>query len=287
MSTQEALQEYDNCAAKIFSKENKKKWSISERFQATALQKAVEGLVEKRGMGERMWDPTAPEKGKAIVCVMPSQYIGQMRVVRTFPGDSGVDDQWDREITIWQAARATTAASSFFKPQKLGSGPTAQTYIDAAIGVNNPVVPLLKEAVQEFGTGRRLGCVVSIGTGTRDLKLGRALNGLKNLTQGPRYYVHLINTLKSMATDAEAAHRELQSKLLPFPGSYFRFNVPEAAEQVKLHHYQKIPELKAMTTKYLANEEVTAQVREIAEGLQTDGFGHGLTLGLIRKDARL
>ena len=286
MSTQEALQEYDNCAAKIFSKENKK-WSISERFQATALQKAVEGLVEKRGMGERMWDPAAPEKGKAIVCVMPSQNIGQARVVRTFPGDSGVDDQWDREITIWQAARATTAASSFFKPQKLGSGPTAQTYIDAAIGVNNPVVPLLKEAVQEFGTGRRLGCVVSIGTGTRERKLGRALNGLKNLTQGPRYYVHLINTVKSTATDAEAAHHDLQSKLLLFPGSYFRFNVPEAAEQVKLHHYEKIPELKAMTTKYLANEEVTAQVCEIAEGLQTDGFDHGLTLGLIRKSIRL
>jgi hypothetical protein len=42
-----------------------------------------------------------------------------------------------------------------------------------------------------------------------------------------------------------------------------------------------------MTTKYLENEEVTAQVREIAEGLQTDGFDHGLTLGLIRKDTRL
>jgi hypothetical protein len=128
---------------------------------------------------------------------------------------------------------------------------------------------------------------VSIGTGTRDLKLGRALNGFKNLTQGPRYYFNLINTVKSMATDAEAAHCDLQSKLLLFPGSYFRFNVPKAAEQVKLHHYQKIPELKSMTTKYLENEEIAAQVREIAEGLQTDGFAHGLTLGLIRKDSRL
>ncbi|KAK4151190.1 hypothetical protein C8A00DRAFT_17376 [Chaetomidium leptoderma] len=281
MSTEEALQEYDNCSAKIFASKNKKTWSISERFQATALQEAVEGIVKQRGRGERMRDPENPPKGKVVVCVMPSNCIGKPRLVRSFSGDPGDDDQWDKDIAIWEAARATTAASSFFKPQKLGSGATAQTYIDAAIGVNNPVVSLLDEAVKEFGSGRRLGCVVSIGTGTRDIQLGRALSGIRNFVQGPRFYIHLIKTLKSTATDAEDAHRQLQSRLLPFPGSYYRFNVPEAAEAVGLHHYKKMPVLKSLTAEYLGREEIATQVRKIAEGLQTDVFDHGLTLGLI------
>ncbi|EAQ92675.1 hypothetical protein CHGG_00910 [Chaetomium globosum CBS 148.51] len=283
MSTREALDEYDNCAAKIFSKSNRKKWSVSERFRATALQEAVEGIVKARGLGETMWDPERPDKGKAIVCVMPSKSIEDARVVRSFPGDPG-EPQWDRNITIWQAARATTAASSFFKPQKLGDGPEAQTYIDAAIGANNPIKYLLDEAVLEFGTGRRLGCVVSIGTGTRHIELGRAITGLKNFVQAPGWYIHLIKALKSKATDAEEAHRQLQSRLVRFPGSYFRFNVPEAAEKVGLHHYEKMPELKSLTAGYLGERAISEQVQKIAEVLKTDVFHHGLMLGHLSLD---
>lgn len=278
MSTREALDEYDNCAAKIFSKDNRKRWSLSERFRATALQEAVEGIVKARGLGERMWDPQCPDKGKAIVCVMASNSIEDARVVRSFPGDPD-DPQWDENITIWQAARATTAASSFFKPQQLGDGAEAQTYIDAAIGANNPVKYLLDEAVLEFGTGRRLGCVVSIGTGTRHIELGRAITGLRNFAQAPSWYIHLIKALKSKATDSEEAHRQLQSRLARFPGSYFRFNVPEAAEKIGLHHYEKMPELKLLTTDYLSDKAISGQVRKIAEVLKTDVFHHGLVLG--------
>jgi hypothetical protein len=182
---------------------------------------------------------------------------------------------------IWQAARATTAASSFFKPQKLGSGPTAQDYIDAAIGVNNPVEYLLKEAVDEFGSGRRLGCVVSIGTGTRDVRLGRAMTGVRNWIHAPTYYVHLLKTLKNTATDGEETHRRLQSRLLLFPGAYYRFNVPGVAEQVGLDQYKKISNLKILTARHLGKEEVVKQVRQVAVGLKTDKFGHGLTLGHV------
>jgi hypothetical protein len=140
---------------------------------------------------------------------------------------------------------------------------------------------LLQEAVDEFGSGRRLGCVVSIGTGTRGVKLEAAVGGLRNLVQAPGYYIHLIQTLKSTATDGEETHRRLQERLRPFPGSYYRFNVPEAAEQVKLHHYQKIPVLKSLTAKYLGRREIAEQVSQVAETLHTDTFDHGLTLGHV------
>lgn len=276
MSTKEALEEYDNCAAKIFALKNRKVWSLSERFGSHALEKVVQGIVKSRGMGEMMYDPERPDKGKTVVCAMPSDCIGTPALVRS-SRDPDEDHPWDEGITIWQAARATTAASSFFKPQKLGSGPTPRKYIDAAIGANNPVRYLIDEAVAEFGTGRRLGCVVSIGTGTRDLQL----IGLRSFLQTPKYYFKLIGALKTTATDCEETHRQLQSKLAPFPGSYFRFNVPEVAELVKLNHYKKIPKLKSLTAAYLAREEVASEIEQVAEGLKTEAFDHGLTVGHI------
>jgi hypothetical protein len=276
MSTNEALQEYDNCAAKIFSRENRKKWSLSDKFQATALQEAVQDIVKERGLGEHMRDPESRSKGKAIVCVMPSGSIGRPHFVRSFYGDPGTEENWDDGVMIWEAARATTAASNFFKPQKLGRGKSAQSYIDAAIGVNNPVDYLLAEAVQEFGSARRLGCVVSIGTGTRDVKLERGF--------APAYLFRIISTLKNTATDGQETHRRLQSRLSPFPGAYYRFTVPDAAEKVGLHHYKKIPLLKTLTAEYLARQDVARQIEQIAEGLHNDDFYHGLTLGHICTD---
>ncbi|KAK4145440.1 uncharacterized protein C8A04DRAFT_10577 [Dichotomopilus funicola] len=284
MSTKEALQEYDNCAAQIFRLGNRK-WSLSERFRSAALQAAVEGIVKRRGLGELMRDAQRHKKGKTIVCVMPSKLIEKPRVVRSFAGDPG-ERHWDANITIWQAARATTAASSFFKPQKLGGegDDIEQTYIDAAIGANNPVGYLLDEAVLEFGAGRRLGCVISIGTGTRLLEVGRVMTGIRNFLLAPSWYIQLIKTLKAKATDAEEAHRQLELRLAPFPGSYFRFNVPDAAAKVGLHHYKRMPTLKSLTKAYLADKKVNAQVSQIAELLKTDGFEHGLVLGHLSID---
>ncbi|KAL2135633.1 hypothetical protein VTI74DRAFT_7583 [Chaetomium olivicolor] len=281
MSTKEALQAYDNCSAKIFSFRNRKTWSLSERFRATTLEEVVQSIVKERGMGEEMRHPERPKKGKVVVCVMPAGKIGEPHLVRSFKGDPGSEENWDEGTTIWAAARATTAASSFFKPQRLGRGMAAQSYIDAAIGVNNPVEYLLEEAVAEFGSGRRLGCLVSIGTGTRGIKLESALTGFSKVVRAPIYYYDLIKTLKDTATNGEETHRRLRSRLRPFPGSYYRFNVPAAAEEVKLHEYKKIPLLKDLTKKYLDNKEVAKEIDRVTRDLHTDSFDHGLTLGHV------
>ena len=55
-------------------------------------------------------------------------------------GSSGLSE----ELRIWEAARATSAASSFFEPIKVGRN--RQTFIDGATGANNPVRQLWNEA---------------------------------------------------------------------------------------------------------------------------------------------
>ncbi len=348
MSTKEALEEYDKCSAKIFERANRKAWSISERYRATALQEVVQEIVKERGMGELMRDPDCPKKGKVVVCVMPADDISKTHYVRSFDGDHGsrdgrkldpdhdlevelgpeldlepdhtldeneygktksrkarsrrkkyrktkddqkkgsekkddenLDDNWDKDVLIWEAARATTAASSFFRPQTLGSGTSARAYIDAALGTNNPVYTLIQQAVEEFGFGKPLGCVISIGTGTRDTKLDRVPSGWRNVVHGVGYYVNLGKTVKNIATDSEEVHRNLQARLRCAPRAYYRFSVPDAADHFKLNHYKKMPELKLVTSKYLARRDVAAQVRQAAEVLKNPTIDHGLAIGHI------
>ncbi|KAK4170204.1 putative calcium-independent phospholipase A2-gamma [Cladorrhinum sp. PSN259] len=279
MSTEEALREYDTCAAKIFSK--RKKTNVLERFQSTPLQETIEDLVKRRDMGELMRDPTNPPKGKVVVCVLPAkQALGDARRVRSYKSK----ENWDKDIKIWEAARATTAASSYFKPQSLTSGPETEDYIDAALGNNNPINHLISEACEQFGLGRRLGCLVSIGTGTRKGEVIRAKSGLTNLFHLKRAGSSLIDALKNKATDAEAAHVELEKKFFKSPGVYFRFNVDDAAAKVKLNEYNKMEVLKVLTSQYMSRTDVEQQLLLAAQVLETASAKDGLTLGHLQLD---
>ena len=59
------------------------------------------------------------------------------------------------DCTIWQAARATTAAPTFFKPVTIGN----QTFIDGGMAHNNPTSLALREVARVF-PNRRLACVL-------------------------------------------------------------------------------------------------------------------------------
>ncbi|KAK4170205.1 putative calcium-independent phospholipase A2-gamma [Cladorrhinum sp. PSN259] len=276
MSTTEALHEYDQCAASIFSKDNKKRSNLSERYKATALRKVVEGLVKKRGLGETMLDPANPKKGKVFVCVMPCNDIKTPHIVRSFIGD----DDWANEVKIWEAARATTAASTFFKPQELGIGARRMPYIDAAVGgFNNPGDYLLREAADEFGKRRPFGCMLSIGTGTRTTQLARAKTGLGPI-DSLKFYARVSKTVKNVATDSEKIHDQLENRMSS-TSAYYRFNVPDAAEKVALDGYESIPKLKSLTAEYLSEKDVHELVDKVSECLSTDEYGHRLTLGHV------
>ncbi|KAL2154298.1 hypothetical protein VTH82DRAFT_2974 [Thermothelomyces myriococcoides] len=279
MSTEEALHEYDQCASKVFSSRNKKWTTATEKFRATALKKVVQDLVQRRNMGEYLRDPTLryDSKGQCFVCVMPAHKVGEPRRLRSF-GDPGTQEL--AEVKIWEAARATTAASFYFKPLTLKVGPRqTEDYIDAAIGCNNPADYVLREAAWQFGSGRRLGCLVSIGTGTRVVKIGRAASGLRNIVQAPTFIKELVGTLKNAATDSEETHRQLQAKLGNYPNAYFRFNVPGAAAEVRLEEYLKMGKLKSSTAVYLSDPDVSARIQAAATVLKNNSSEHGLTLG--------
>jgi hypothetical protein len=216
---------------------------------------------------------------------MPAGKVGQPRRLRSFHSPSR---EYDLEIKIWEAARAATAASAYFKPMPIKIGEnTTEEFIDAAIGCNNPVDYLLQEAVARIGTGRRLGCLISIGTGTRVVEIERAPPGLKNIAHVKKFARELIGTLKSTATDGEEPHRRLLAKLGSYQNAYFRFNVPDVADQVGLDKYLKVHILKVATVAHLAEPLVSTQIFNAAGVLGRNSSGHGLTLGHVCEDNSL
>jgi predicted acylesterase/phospholipase RssA len=82
------------------------------------------------------------------------------------------------DVTIWEAARATSAAPSFFDPIKINYGGITETFIDGALGQNNPVEELWMESQEVFGKPleAQIRVILSLGTGRPTLdKVGSSM----------------------------------------------------------------------------------------------------------------
>jgi len=193
-----------------------------------------------------------------FVCAVSKECPGRIVRFRNYRsvGPSPLNPQ------IWEAARATSAATSFFDP--IAIGPFGQEFIDGATGANNPVEIALEEARDIWpDTMERLQYIVSIGTGEPSL----AAFGDNLLSIG--------KTLVRMSTDANAiaaqfgrSHPELASGTDTSRHIYQRFNVRKGLENVKLQKVEKIKEIASTTHRYLNEDEQRTRLRVFGDAFQ-------------------
>ena len=148
-------------------------------------------------------------------------------------------------VTIWEACRATSAASSFF--DSIFLGPYREEFVDGATGANNPVWELWNQAQLVWGpepVEGRIKCLVSIGTGI--LKLNPFQDDL----------FHIGKTLLAIATETEqTAERFQQDKThLDNTDRYYRFNVNRGMDEVGLEESNKKNEIAAVTRRYVNSQ---------------------------------
>lgn len=189
------------------------------KYGAETLELTVKQLVEERRKGTQMRDPR-PDRasGRAFVCTMPLQDRNTTVRLRTYE----VDGDRFPDCKIYEAARATTAASTFFKPMILKDDQGNEgEFVDPTLGRNNPVIVLTEEAMTLFGPQRRLGCVVSLKTGSRTTELKQARAWIESLKQA----ASLLKVVKEVTTDTQRDHVQMASKFKNFPHVYFRFDV--------------------------------------------------------------
>lgn len=156
---------------------------------------------------------------------------------------------------IWEACRATSAASSFFDPIAIGR--YKEEFVDGATGANNPVVELWNQAQLIWGPDPLEGKVqrlISIGTGIPSLKPFKD------------DLLHIGETLVAIATDTEqTAERFRQDKVYLDNGNrYFRFNVIRGLESIGLEDSTMEKEIAAATRRYVTSQDVFKQMQRCA-----------------------
>ena len=149
---------------------------------------------------------------------------------------------------IWEAGRATSAASSFFDPIAIGS--LGQEFLDGGTGANNPVLQLWNEAADIFCDGsssrlyKDLRSIVSIGTGISDLTdfgddplaIAKTLLDMSTETQ-------------TTANDFHRAHSDLDDE-----GKYHRSNVARGLATIGLEEADEAKRIKELTDAYLTEQ---------------------------------
>ena len=161
-------------------------------------------------------------------------------------------------VKIWEACRATSAASSFF--DSIAIGRYEEEFVDGATGANNPVWEVWNQAQLIWGPEPlegRVQSLVSIGTGVPSL---RAFQD---------DFLHIGTTLITIATETEqTAERFRRDKThLDNTGRYYRFNVTRGLEDIGLEESKKRKEIAAATRRYVGMQDVLKQMQACADNM--------------------
>lgn len=117
------------------------------------------------------------------------------------------------ECKIWEACRATSAATTFFDPIEIGR--YGQKFADGGILYNNPIQLVEREASMIWPNRMESAVMVSIGTGSAP---GGTFRG--NL-------IKIIDAMKEIVTEAEKTHNDFfrAHKTMVDQNRLYRFNV--------------------------------------------------------------
>jgi predicted acylesterase/phospholipase RssA len=154
--------------------------------------------------------------------------------LRTYESSSLADPLSD-DFALWQALRATSAASTFFDSYQHG----VKKFVDGGFAYNNPVQRVMIEAADLWGADRP-SLLISIGTGE---SMGPSLGGnLKGLAES---MARLVTQTERTADDFYSSHTAMVDNNM-----YFRFNVTGLGN-IGMQEYKEVPAIDSHTIAYL------------------------------------
>lgn len=133
------------------------------RFDEKSLEMALKEIIHKEIGDENapMADPHDQYQEKFcpvfVVATEGQDASGPVKLFRSF-------GFYKDQCPIWQAARATSAAPSYFPPAWVEVPPPGGWYIDGGLKGNNPSELAVAESRRYWNTVKRV-FIVSIGTG--------------------------------------------------------------------------------------------------------------------------
>jgi hypothetical protein len=316
-SVDACIKTYNEMAEKVFNIDNVLKGVIPTdddqcRFNFQDLEDAIKSLV-KQTLGDE--DVTM-----ASACDMASIEPGNnLKARRTFVvATRGLDANsppvllrsYGHEASscrIWEAARATSAAPTFFKHICIHDpvDGTNEYFVDGGVAHNNPSELALTEAKIVWKNVRKF-CVVSIGTGRQGIVKFIELKGsdiatsvlekdkspeksntvsrlffrnpistpLQKMLRAPRgvkALLKIVNACVDMCNNSERVHQRLCSEAtaadINSQFPYYRFDVDRGMDKISLEEWKKKDDMIAFTRSYMAQAERKRMVIQCAKNL--------------------
>ncbi|KAG9196814.1 hypothetical protein G6514_004066, partial [Epicoccum nigrum] len=266
MSVPDCIAAYLKLSERVFRKTRHRvtvKGQIQGRFDSEELVRAIGEVVKQQGLPEDALLKDEPNAAcKVFVCATSTETSETVCLTsyRTPRGNSDLLNS----VTIWEACRATSAASSFFDP--IAVGRFGEEFVDGATGANNPVREVWDQAQAVWGAEQPLEgqvkCLVSIGTGVPSLKPFKD------------DVLHIGATLVAIATETEMTAERFQRErpLLDSTGRYYRFNVDRGLEDIGLEEAKKVREMAAATRRYIGRQAVHAQMQACAGSIASRAY---------------
>ncbi|KAI9670322.1 MAG: hypothetical protein M1831_006536 [Alyxoria varia] len=228
------------------------------KFDHTILEDLIKEKIKDSKLSEQSLLHDDRQDGcKVFVSAKRYEHAGANTVLRSYD-PVRLPNRLQEHCKIWEAARATSAASTFFEPVAIGPESNRTKFIDAGIGQNNPIDLIETESKNIWPNDDRI--IISIGTGTAPS--GSFEGSIKTV----------VDRLREIATDSEQTTQrfiehhwdQVQAKRL------FRFNVPDLGS-IGLEEYKQRPTITARSQGYLENdrknrEEIISCVSILAKG---------------------
>ena len=280
MTLAEAQKAYLEFASTIFTPKHHKmnptraydKFKASGKYQTEALNDYLKTLLQEKGLppDELMKDPdmenckvsvksfwkVCRSNDYSFVCAVRAEDPSAAAVIRSYR--SCRPDNLYNKIMIWQAACATSAATTFFDPIEIM--PFRQKFIDGALGWNNPIELADVESRDLWEKDDRI--IISLGTGSVP---GQAWEG--DILDLARQLARIV-TQADMTNDRfRKAHPELVDD-----DRLFRFTVTQGLGNIALDEHEAFNRIATYTDTYVSNDDVyrllKACVRSLKEGGQ-------------------
>ena len=273
MSVDEAMNEYRALCANVFEKPSSRLKRVLTKYDSGARREKLKGHFDSlqptrnslHEEGEQF--KSDPNGCRTIVCSIKSSENKNFQTPFLFrsydhkmtyniPFESNPGDP--NRFAIWQVARPTSAAPSYFKSIRLSHA----RYYDAAVNLNNPSwevlneVNLLAEKSQDA-----VDLLLSIGGGNSKANYPRVKFGNDAL-------------LQDLANISDVVHNKIEYESKQQLFHYYRFDVREGLQEVGMNDWKPKPSgsitlkrIQEATSRYLKQTKVSDAIRECAERL--------------------
>ncbi|KAG9119255.1 hypothetical protein FRC07_005793 [Ceratobasidium sp. 392] len=258
MTTEQAEETFARLSNDVYSDE---KMIGTPVFKASKLERTLKDIVRETTGNENklmlvqgsLMPILASNQSMVFTMSKHNMNSGIPTIIRSYPTSVNPGPN----CTIWQALRAATAHPEMFKSVEITEHGISESFVDAAMGCGNPIEHVLSE-VKRIYPNRRVATIVSIGAGhPRTIQIPEP-------SPFQRVFpTNVIVAMKDIATDNERVAQAMAVRFGGARGVYFRLNVDQGMQSVRLGDWDRLGEVKAHTRTYMSKVE-TEKIMERA-----------------------